>query len=144
MSVRPVLGAVTGAALLLLGSVAAAPSAVSAAPAETVTVDSVGRMADGSVTLSGTYRCTDATGPVYVSSSVRQGSSAYSHSVGGTRAVCDGREHRWENTGNVSDDALKAGPAHVEATIVEMRSEGVLVLPHFHAVQRQDITLVQD
>lgn len=143
MSVRPVLGAVTGAALLLLGSAAAAPSAASAAPSETVTVDSVGRIANGFVTLSGTYRCVAGTGPVYVSSSVQQGPSADRRPIGGTRAMCDGREHRWENTGSVSGDALKAGAAHVEATIVELRPTGILVLPHLHAVQRQDITLVR-
>ncbi|CAL9613329.1 hypothetical protein SUDANB176_05673 [Streptomyces sp. enrichment culture] len=142
MSASPVLGVVTGVVTLLFGSTAAAPEA-SAAPSETVTVDSVGRIADGFVTLSGTYRCDAGTGPVYVSSSVRQSPSADSRPIGGTRAVCDGKEHRWENTGSVSGGVLKAGPAHVEATIVELRPTGILVLPHFHAVQRQDVALVQ-
>ena len=144
MFASPVLGVATGAALLLLGSAAAAPPEASAAPSETVTVDSVGRIAGNSVTLSGTYRCTDATGSVYISSAVHQGPSAESHSIGGTQAVCDGREHRWENTGNVPDGALKAGEARVEATILEMSPSGVLLVPTFHAVQYQDVTLVQD
>ncbi|MGC3000546.1 DUF6299 family protein [Streptomyces sp. G35A] len=141
MPVRPLLGAAAGAALLI-GAAAAAPSvAAPAAPAEAVTVDTTGRMANGFVTLSGTYRCLPGTGPVYVSSSVRQGASDDRHAIGGTRAVCDGQEHRWENHGSVSEDALTPGAAEVEATIVELRPTGILVLPHFHAVQHQDIVL---
>lgn len=145
MPVRPVLAASAGVALLLLGAAAAAPSAAApAAPAEAVTVDPTGRIADGSVTLSGTYRCFPGTGPVYVGSSVRQSPSGDRHAIGGTRAVCDGEEHRWENHGTVSDDALKPGTAEVEATIVELRPTAILlVLPHFHAVRHQDVTLVQ-
>ncbi|MER7484403.1 DUF6299 family protein [Streptomyces sp. NPDC126497] len=145
MSVRPLLGAAAGSALLLLGLAAAAPSAASAAPsdpAESVTVDPQGRMADGFVTLSGTYRCHESEGPVYVSSAVGRPSSGIRHSVGGTRAVCDGEEHRWENSGHVPAGALEAGRAHVEATLLEMRPSGIAVLPVFHAVRQQEITLV--
>ncbi|BFO16304.1 hypothetical protein SHKM778_26920 [Streptomyces sp. KM77-8] len=104
MPVRPVLGAAAGSALLLLGFAAAAPAPASAAPAapsESVTVDEEGRMADGSITLSGTYRCTAAEGPVFVSSAVGRPSEILHHSVGGTRAECDGEVHRWANTGSV-------------------------------------------
>ncbi len=101
MPVRPVLGATAGAALLLLGTAVVAPSAsASAAPAEYVTVDPEGRVtADGAVTLSGTYRCTAGTGPVFVSSSVSQGTPTINYGIGGTGAVCDGEEHRWQNSG---------------------------------------------
>ncbi|MFD7703801.1 DUF6299 family protein [Streptomyces caelestis] len=146
MSVRPVLGVAAGSALLLLGFAAAAPapaSAAPAAPAEFVTVDEEGRMADGSVTLSGTYRCLGGDGPVFVSSSVSRPSSDVHHSVGGTRAVCDGKEHRWENSGTVPAGSLEAGRAHVEATLFELRPGGLLLLPVFHAVENRDITLVQ-
>ncbi|MFI6035379.1 DUF6299 family protein [Streptomyces sp. NPDC051315] len=141
MSLRPVLTAAAGAALLLL----AAPAATATSdPAETVTVDPTGRIAaDGTVTLSGTYRCVDSTGPVFVSSSVAQKSSSVRHGIGGTRAVCDGAEHRWENTGRVSSDALEPGPAHIEAMVMELRPQGGLPLPRFHAAQRQEITLVE-
>ncbi|ANS68592.1 hypothetical protein SLINC_6368 [Streptomyces lincolnensis] len=140
MSMRPVLGAAAGAALLLL----AAPAGPAAAdPYETVTVDPVGRIAaDGTVTLSGTYRCTGGTGPVFVSSSVGQDSPSVRHGIGGTRALCDGLEHAWANTGKPSS-ALKPGAAHVEVTVMELSPDGGIPLPRFHAAQRQDITLTQ-
>ncbi|MFJ9665442.1 DUF6299 family protein [Streptomyces sp. NPDC101219] len=143
-SLRTALGAAAGAALLLLGSAAAAPAATaSTAPYEVVTVDSVGRVAaDGTVTLTGTYRCLAATGPVFVSSSLHQSPSTVRYGIGGTHAVCDGLLHRWENTGTVPADTFTAGAADVEATLMELRPVGGLPLPAFHAVQRQDITLV--
>lgn len=58
MRLLPLLGAVTGVALLLLTGAAAAPATAAPAPYEAVTVDAVGRIAaDGTVALSGTYRC---------------------------------------------------------------------------------------
>ncbi|MCF2129234.1 DUF6299 family protein [Strepomyces sp. STD 3.1] len=140
-----VLAAAAGAALFL----PAAPAAT-AAPTDTptatesVTVDRTGRLAaDGTVTLTGTYRCTAADGAVFVSSVVRQGDdSAVRHGIGGTRAVCDGKEHRWANTGTPSADALKPGAAHVEATLMELRTTSGLPLPSFHALQDQDVKLV--
>lgn len=146
MSVRPVLGVAAGSALLLLGFAAAAPSPASAtpsAPSESVTVDKEGRMADGSVTLSGTYRCLGGDGPVFVSSSVGRSPSAPHYSSDGTRAVCDGEEHRWEDTATVPDDALEAGRAHVRATLMELRPSGILLLPLVHAVEHRDIALVE-
>ncbi|MFE7900510.1 DUF6299 family protein [Streptomyces sp. NPDC057424] len=145
MRVRPLLGAAAGAALLLLTGAGAAPATASVlAPAGSVTVDAVGRIAaDGTVTLSGTYRCVSSSGPVFVSSSVRQGVSTARHGIGGTRAVCDGAEHRWVNTGRTVPGALVAGAAHVEATLMELRTFSGLPLPSFHAVQGQDITLTQ-
>ncbi|MFE9605959.1 DUF6299 family protein [Streptomyces hokutonensis] len=142
MSLRSALGSAAGAALLL---VAAAPAATaSAGPYETVTVDPTGSIApDGTVTLSGTYRCLGNSGPAFVSSSVSQGDSAVRHGIGGTRAVCDGMEHSWENSGKPSSDPLNPGPAQVEATVMELAPQGGLPLPRFHAVQHQDITLTE-
>ncbi|MFI8486578.1 DUF6299 family protein [Streptomyces rubrogriseus] len=132
-----------GAALLLL----AAPAAT-AAPhdarlvAESVTVDPTGRIAaDGSVTLSGTYRCTGGSGPVFVSSTVSQSDPSARFGVGGTRAVCDGLEHRWVNTGTPDTVVLEPGAAHVEATLMELRPMGIVPLPSFHARQGQDVVL---
>ncbi|MEV0634056.1 DUF6299 family protein [Streptomyces sp. NPDC050619] len=146
MSLRSALGAAAGTALLLLA--APAPSATAAPapvdPSETVTIDQTGRIAaDGTVTLSGSYRCVGGTGPVFVSSSVSQGSSSVRHGIGGTRAVCDGMEHRWENTGKPSPITLTPGTAHVEATVMELQFQGILPLPRFHAAQRQDVTLTE-
>ncbi|MGW2836111.1 DUF6299 family protein [Streptomyces sp. NPDC001286] len=140
MFVRPALGLAAGAALLLL----TAPAAPAADPSETVTVDPTGTIAaDGTVTLSGTYRCLGNTGPAFVSSSVSQAKPDVRQGIGGTSAVCDGQEHRWQNTGKPSD-ALDAGTASVEAAVMELRPVGGLPLPRFHAVQRQDVTLTRD
>ncbi|MWA08292.1 DUF6299 family protein [Streptomyces sp. BA2] len=131
----------TIASLLLLTAPAA--DAI-AAPGETVTVDPTGRLApDGTITLSGTYRCTSGTGPAFVSSSLTQGDSRVRHGIGGTRAVCDGEEHDWTNTGRPSPSTLKPGTAHVEATVMELASRNGLPLPYFHAMHRQDIKLTE-
>ncbi|MDT9695156.1 DUF6299 family protein [Streptomyces sp. P17] len=141
MPVRTTLGVAAASALLLL---AAPATPADADPYETVTVDPTGTIAaDGTVTLSGTYRCTGGTGPVFVSSSVGKRSSSLRHGIGGTRAICDGMEHRWENTGKPSPGSLEPGPAHVEATVMELDSSGGLPLPSFHASQQQDVTLVE-
>ncbi|AZP20951.1 hypothetical protein EJC51_35705 [Streptomyces aquilus] len=138
MFVRPALAAAT---LLLL---AAAPVAV-ADSYETVTVDPTGTLAeDGTVTLSGTYRCLGNTGPAFVSSSVGQKSPSVRHGIGGTRAVCDGAEHRWENTGKVDAGTLEPGAARVEATVMELHPQGGLPLPRFHAARQQDVTLTTE
>ncbi|MEU7404232.1 DUF6299 family protein [Streptomyces sp. NPDC044948] len=138
-----------GAALLLpVAPAATAGPATPAAPhdarlvAESVTVDPVGGIAaDGSITLSGTYRCTGGTGPVFVSSTVSQSDQSARYGVGGTRAVCDGLEHRWVNTGTPDTVVLKPGAAHVEATLMELRPMGIVPLPSFHARHAQDVTL---
>ncbi|MFJ8334460.1 DUF6299 family protein [Streptomyces sp. NPDC094437] len=137
MSLRPALGA---AALLLLAALPTGPA--TAAPTENVTVAATGTLAaDGTVTLSGTYRCVRGTSPVFVSSSVSQGTHEVKYGIGGTTAVCDGAEHRWQNTGKPSKDTLKAGTAQVEATLMELRFKGLLPLPVFHAAHTQDVTL---
>ncbi|MGP2442927.1 DUF6299 family protein [Streptomyces sp. JW3] len=142
------------AALLLLSAAPAAQAAPSVHSAPAVpsvsgwlTVDPAGRIApDGTVTLSGTYRC-DAGGPVFVSSSVSQDAGAVRHGIGGTRAVCDGLEHPWVNSARPATaptaEGLKPGPAQVEATLMELRPLSGLPLPAFHARQAREVTLVQ-
>ncbi|MFD3926629.1 DUF6299 family protein [Streptomyces sp. NPDC058614] len=142
MSVRQVLGAATAAALLLL----AAPSAVAqSGPYDQVTVDPTGRVAaDGTITLSGTYRCLSSSGPVFVSSSVSQGDPRVRQGIGGTSAVCDGAVHPWTNSEKRTPGTLTPGAAHVEATLMELSpGPGGLPLPNFHARQEQDITLTE-
>ncbi|WP_416980431.1 DUF6299 family protein [Streptomyces sp. T028] len=139
MLLRPALAAAAGAALFLL---ALPGQAATAAPVETLTVDAVGTVAaDGTVTLSGTYSCVGSTGPVFISSNVQQGTNTVRYGIGGSRAVCDGALHTWRNTGRIVTDTLKAGPAHVEATITELEPRGGLPLPRFHAVRQQEVTL---
>lgn len=141
MKYRSLLGAAAGAALLLLATPA---GTASADPDGSVTVDQVGRIAaDGTVTLSGTYRCLGNKGPVYVSSSLGQSRQDLRHGIGGTSAVCDGAEHRWVNTGKPMPGELRPGPARVEATVMELDPSAGIPLPRFHAVRQQEITLVQ-
>ncbi|WP_394428253.1 DUF6299 family protein [Streptomyces sp. SGAir0957] len=138
---RPVLGTTLGVSLLL-----AAPAATAAEPSEYVKVDPTGQIAaDGTVTLSGTYRCVNSTSVTFVSSSVAQGTGNTRYGIGGSTALCDGAEHTWKNSGKVNTltdaDKIKPGVAHIEATVMEMRMHGIVPLPHFHAVSRQDVTL---
>jgi hypothetical protein len=140
MHVRPALAAALGAAALLCAAVGPA----GADPSETVTVDTAGHLAsDGTVTLSGSYRCIAGTGTVFVSSSLSQSDAQVKHGIGGSVAQCDGAEHRWRNTGKADSEALRTGPAHVQATLMELRPSGIAPLPAFHAVTDQDITLDQ-
>lgn len=143
MFVRQALGAATAAALLLL----VAPSAVAVSgPYDQVTVDPTGRVAaDGTVSISGTYRCLSGTGPAFVSSSVSQGDPRVRHGIGGTSAVCDGAVHPWTNSEKRTPGTLVPGDAHVEATLMELSpGAGGLPLPAFHARQQQDISLTEN
>jgi hypothetical protein len=140
MPVRPALTAALAAALMC-----AAAGPAGADSSETVTVDPTGRIAsDGTLTLSGSYRCTAGTGPVFVSSSVSQSDPHVRHGIGGSAAQCDGAEHHWQNSGTVSSEALKAGAAHVQATLLELRPSGIVPLPVFHAVTEQDVALTKE
>ncbi|WP_328672023.1 DUF6299 family protein [Streptomyces sp. NBC_00328] len=139
MLFRQAVGAAAGAALLLL----LAPSAVArSTPSDEVTVETGTVAADGTITLSGTYRCTGAAGPVFVSSTVSQGDPLVSRPVGGSSAVCDGAEHRWSNSEKRAPRILVPGPARVEATVFDISATG-LPLPSVHATREQDITVVQ-
>jgi len=149
---RPALALAASAALLLLAApaVTAAPYRPTAELEETVTVDPTGHVsADGTVTLSGTYRCTGSTGAAFVSSSVSttkasatHGTSTLIQGIGGTVAVCDGVTHRWENTSRPSP-AIGPGKVSVEATVAELRFEGILPLPRIHADDRHEVTLTK-
>ncbi|MFF4500635.1 DUF6299 family protein [Streptomyces sp. NPDC001401] len=146
---RPALALAAGAALLVLAA-PAVPAAAAAELAETVTVDPTGHVsADGTVTLSGTYRCTGSSGAAFVSSSVSTSSTSATHGsttliqgIGGTIAVCDGATHRWENTSRPSP-AIGPGKVSVEATVAELRFEGILPLPRIHADERHEVTLTK-
>ncbi|GAB2978346.1 DUF6299 family protein [Streptomyces pseudoechinosporeus] len=153
MFLQKIVGVAAGAALLML----AAPSATaldkpagpdpadSTTAADTVTVDKTGRIAaDGTITLSGTYRCSDSSGRVFVGSSLAtEDNSHVRYGIGGTRAICDGAKHTWTNTGR-AQGRFRPGPAHVEATVLELRSDDSplnLPLPHRRASHEQDIKL---
>lgn len=139
MSARPALAAALGAVALLC---AAGPAAAGPAGPDTVTVDARGRVtADGRITLSGTYRCTETGGTVFVGSSISRGDRRVTYGIGGTEAVCDGATHRWENSGIVSPNPFGAGEAHVRATVTELRAGGPLLLTDVHAVEERDVRL---
>ncbi|MFC7909888.1 DUF6299 family protein [Streptomyces nigra] len=147
MPLRPALATVAGAVLLVLVAAPSAPADTTDTTdvKESVTVDKTIRLAaDGTVTVSGTYRCVDAEGPVFVSASVARRKSDTRHAIGGTLAECDGQKHRWVNEATPTPSTLKAGKADVEATLVELRPVGALgglPLPYFHAVQKKNATL---
>ncbi|KPI10518.1 hypothetical protein OK074_0153 [Actinobacteria bacterium OK074] len=135
---RTVLAAVAGSALLVL----AAPTAGAASSYDEVTVDHYGTVtADGTITLSGSYRCLGAGGPVFVSSSVAQHDPRVRHGVGGTRAVCDGAVHHWANS-ETRKGAYRPGEAHVEATLMEVSGHG-LPVPHFLAAREGEVVLTE-
>lgn len=140
MRARLALGTV--AAALLLAAVSTAHAAVPMAAADGVSVDSAGTLAaDGTVTLSGTYRCLDdSAGPVFVSSTLIQ--DGRSQGIGGTRAVCDGRVHTWSNSSLVHDPAYRPGDAKVQATLMQLTSDAIgIPLPEFRALRDADVTL---
>ncbi|MFF9853206.1 DUF6299 family protein [Streptomyces litmocidini] len=133
MRVRLVL---TAAALLT-----AAPLA-HAGGADGLTIDEYGTIgADGTVTVSGTYRCLDdSEGPVFVSSTLKQGNR--STGIGGTRAVCDGHLHTWTNGAVVKEPAYHPGAARVEATLVQLTAGASgLPLPGFLTTEQADVEL---
>ncbi|MEU8589403.1 DUF6299 family protein [Streptomyces sp. NPDC048664] len=142
MFVRQLCGALLGAALLLSAAPAADAFAGRSGSGEEVTVDRTGRLtSDGTLTLSGHYRCTRGGGPVFVSSSVSQRDPRVRHGVGGTLARCDGAWHRWVNSER-RRGAYHRGRASVEATVMELSGTG-LPLPRFHAARERDIRLVR-
>ncbi|MEU6010798.1 DUF6299 family protein [Streptomyces sp. NPDC047453] len=141
MPLRPVLGALGAAAATVL--VLSAPA--TAAPGDSVTIDRTARLsADGTVTVSGTYRCFDTNGLAFVGAAISQEPSATRYGIGGTHAVCDGAYHRWQDSGTVTPNRLTPGPARVEAALVELRPHSGLPLPHIHATRQQDVTLIAD
>lgn len=133
--------AVAAGALLALGAATAATA--HAGPADAVTVDPQGTIAaDGTISLSGAYRCTDdSAGPVFVSSTLAQGE--HSAGIGGTQAVCDGQVHTWTNSAVVKEPVYRPGKARVTATLMQLAPEGTLglPLPAFLVTHEQDVTL---
>ncbi|WP_329624306.1 DUF6299 family protein [Streptomyces sp. NBC_01255] len=131
--------AVLAAGILLAAAVA--PLA-HAGEADGLSVHGYGTVAaDSTVTLSGTYRCVDdSAGPVFVSSTLRQGNR--SAGIGGTRAVCDGQIHEWVNTSVVKDPAYQPGAARVEATLMQLTAGATgLPTPGFLATEESDVEL---
>jgi hypothetical protein len=138
MRIFHAIGAAVGATLFLV----AVPSGALAEPSDMITVDPTGYIAsNGTVTLSGTYRCSDDASPavVYVGSHLEQdGNEA---GIGGTVAECDGNEHRWSNHDQPFRDAFKPGSAKVQGTLLTFSLDFGIPLPRFLSVEDQRITL---
>ncbi|WMX47784.1 DUF6299 family protein [Streptomyces roseicoloratus] len=130
------------AGALLATAAATAPTAHAGA-GDGLSVTPRGTLAeDGTVTLSGSYRCLDDTaGPVFVSSTLVQDDR--SAGIGGTRAVCDGRVHAWTNSAVVKEPGYRPGAARVEATLMQLTTQGPLglPLPGFLAAEESAVTL---
>ncbi|WP_445527337.1 DUF6299 family protein [Streptomyces cyslabdanicus] len=141
MPLRPALGALGAAAAAVL----ALSTPATAAPGDNVTIGRTAHLsADGTIIVSGTYRCFDTRGPVFVGAAISQAPSTTRYGIGGTRAVCDGAYHRWYNSGTVTADRLTRGPARVEVALVELRPHGNLPLPDIHATRHRTVALVKD
>ncbi|MFF6778270.1 DUF6299 family protein [Streptomyces sp. NPDC012637] len=130
------------AGALLATAAATAPTAHAGA-GDGLSVAPHGTVAeDGTVTLSGSYRCVDdGAGPVFVSSTLIQDDR--SAGIGGTRAVCDGRVHEWTNSAVVKEPGYRPGEARVEATLMQLTAQGPmgLPLPGFLATEESAVTL---
>ncbi|WP_411106800.1 DUF6299 family protein [Streptomyces sp. cmx-4-9] len=83
---------------------------------------------DGTVTLSGTYHCTNPSpvgAKLQISASVRQEGTRLA--FGGGEADCDGREHAWEATGSLRyTPGIHAGAALAEAKLDEVHFSGLM------------------
>ncbi|MFF4158413.1 DUF6299 family protein [Streptomyces sp. NPDC001678] len=138
-----------GVAAGALACLATAAPMAQAAPAPrstgSMTIDPSATLApDGTLTMSGSYRCTvvEHTGTVFVASNVLQ--NRRTEGIGGSRAVCDGARHRWRNSARPYGASLRPGPARADGTLLQMSSDrGGIPLPRFLTVARErDITLV--
>lgn len=103
--------------------------AAHARAADSISVDRRATVAkSGTVTLSGSYRCTGSgSGPAFLGSTLVQ--QDRSIGIGGTRAVCDGRVHRWSHSSAVRQRDFKTGTARAEAVLVRLSPNGPLGLP---------------
>ncbi|WP_236655214.1 DUF6299 family protein [Streptacidiphilus carbonis] len=127
--------------MLCLG--AAAPVAEASDAVNTVTVAPQAAVAkDGTVTVSGTYRCSpDLSQGTVVSSSLTTGDET--SSIGSSvPAVCDGEEHSWSSSGRPFTPVAD-GPVTVQASLVHLEwSSGSLIpMPDLVARGSQNTTL---
>ncbi|MEO3974741.1 DUF6299 family protein [Streptomyces sp. CAU 1734] len=96
---------------------------------DTVTIAPAGRIArDGTLTLSGTYRCSSLrSGVVLIGAEATQGKKRAG--TDGTVATCDNRVHSWRNSGHPLKK-FSTGGADGRATLIELdTSHGLIPLP---------------
>ncbi|MEU1376504.1 DUF6299 family protein [Streptomyces triculaminicus] len=154
MRIREAIGIAAGAATLTataaVTGTAPQAAAAPARPADHLAIDHVGHLApDGTVTLTGTYRCAplaQPAGTVYIGSNIKQGGLADSvtNGVGGSTATCDGKEHRWRHAALPYHMRYRAGTARADGVLMQLKKnrQGI-PLPHFISVApEREITLV--
>lgn len=137
-------------ALAALSALAA--TAVFTAPAEATSFDQgisvrpYGHVSkDGTVTLSGTYHCTNPSpvgAKLQIAAAVVQDGTRLA--FGGGEARCDGQEHEWEATGSLKfTPDVHPGPARAEARLNEIHFAGLMPRSiDTVAEDRQDLLLV--
>ncbi|MCF2530345.1 DUF6299 family protein [Yinghuangia soli] len=116
-------------------------AAEASSPRDFVALAETGAIAeDGTVTLSGTYRCAPGRqGAVFVSSKLIQADGG--SGIGGSFADCDGRAHQWSNKGKPAT-AATPGAARGEATLLRMdTSRGLIPIPSILATDHRDLEL---
>ncbi|MGC0419116.1 hypothetical protein ABIA38_004637 [Embleya sp. AB8] len=109
-----------------------------------VSIDStVWAAGDGTLTVSGTYRCAPVhTGRVLVGGSVDQ--AAHHAAMTGTVATCDGNEHAWR-TGEKQSIPFLPGTATGDASMLELQARDGLVpvATHVLATDSHDVEIKQ-
>ncbi|MFJ6935542.1 DUF6299 family protein [Streptomyces sp. NPDC101132] len=139
---------ITGLALAALAALATftSPAVADAFSGEISVQDEVHIAPDGTVTLSGTYRCSGASPEraVFLTSSLEQNGRQIG--FGSTDAVCDGAEHPWSSSGPVEplggDLGFREGPARVQARLMTLENSGWLPLPRGLAGHEEGVALV--
>ena len=143
MRVRLAVACAVGAlAVLVAGPV----SSASADGENSVTVAPIGTVAkDGTVTLTGTYRCSpDAGYGTVVNASVTDGHDT--SSVGGSvPATCDGYDHTWTAQGTPYLPA-SVGRVRTEASLVHVDWQSSSLIPRVDVLadQPQDTLLLPE
>jgi hypothetical protein len=137
--------ALTGTLAGALGVAAPAGAAEAAGGTDgpdAVTVTGGHLAKDGTVTVTGTYRCQPPApgATVFVGSDLSQG--GHEDGIGGTQAVCDGREHSYANTGETTPGTYHPGPAQLSASLIALVQNGYGVpMPQSMASAGRPITL---
>ncbi|MBY6306281.1 DUF6299 family protein [Streptomyces clavuligerus] len=108
---------------------------------DTVTIAPAAEIApDGTLTLSGTYRCSSLrSGPVLIGAKALQGDARAE--IDGARAVCDDRTHTWREQA-LPDGTFRPGAARGEAALVHLdNSQGFVPFPVVLNADKAPLTL---
>ncbi|MFF8960729.1 DUF6299 family protein [Streptomyces sp. NPDC014894] len=108
---------------------------------DTITIAPRGQIAkDGTITLSGTYRCSSLrSGPVLIGSNASQGDARAE--IDGALATCDDRVHTWRDT-TEPDSGLAPGAARGRAALIHLdASNGFVPLPVILNTHEREVTL---